>query len=88
METIIIETAGKKMTALLSVLDALDIPFKKLFLDKRIKEARLEKQRGELKEIESKSFSEKIKKAEENYKNGEYTTIKDTKNIWESILSE
>jgi uncharacterized protein YajQ (UPF0234 family) len=39
-------------------------------------------------EIESKSFSEKIKKAEENYKNGEYITIKDTKNIWESILSE
>lgn len=33
-------------------------------------------------------FVEKINRANNNYKKGEYITIKDEKNIWESILSE
>lgn len=33
-------------------------------------------------------FVKKVKKARNNVKDGEYITIKDTKNIWESILSE
>jgi len=33
-------------------------------------------------------FVKKVKKARSNARNGEYVTIKDTKNIWESILSE
>ena len=34
------------------------------------------------------SFVSKIKKAKKDYQNGEYITIKDSKNVWESILSD
>jgi len=37
---------------------------------------------------ETDEFVQKIKKAKESYKNGSYITIKDSDNIWESILSE
>lgn len=37
---------------------------------------------------ETNEFVQKIKKAKESYNNGNYITIKDSDNIWESILSE
>jgi hypothetical protein len=72
MQTLVIETEGKKFDALLAVLKALDISF-----------VQHESQAGY-----SQDFAKKIEKAKKNYKNGEYITIKDTNNIWESILSE
>jgi uncharacterized membrane protein len=54
METLIIETEGKKLQAILSVLTALDISFIKsnaisIELDKKIEELRIEKEKGQLK---------------------------------------
>jgi hypothetical protein len=37
---------------------------------------------------ETDEFVQKIKKGKESYKNGNYITIKNPDNIWESILSE
>lgn len=72
METFIIQSEGKKTQAIKMFLKAIDVDFK----------IKREKVR------ENDAFLEKINKARENYKKGEYITIKDTSNIWESILSE
>lgn len=37
---------------------------------------------------ETDEFIQKIKQGKESYKNGNYITIKNPDNIWESILSE
>jgi hypothetical protein len=71
---LVIKTQGKKLEALMAVLKALDISF----------EAKTKQDTSPY----SPAFVAKIEKAKESYRNGEYITIKDTKNIWESILSE
>jgi hypothetical protein len=63
METLIIKTEGKKLDALKAVLAALDITFKEAEsskLDRRLKEARLEKERGQLKTIDANNVWESI----------------------------
>lgn len=65
METVIIETEGKKLQAVLSVLTALEIPFRKsssvsIKLDERIQDARREKSKGQLKEINPQNIWESI----------------------------
>ncbi len=42
----------------------------------------------EVEESYDPEFVKKIKKARTNVRSGKYTTIRDTKSIWESILSE
>lgn len=42
----------------------------------------------EVEESYDPAFVKKVKKARISATNGEYIAIKDTKNIWESILSE
>ena len=42
----------------------------------------------EYKETVSDAFAQKIDDSKKQAENGEYITIKDSKNIWESILSE
>lgn len=63
METLIIKTGGKKLEALKAVLSALDITFKEAEspkLDTRLKEARLEKESGQLKTIDPNNIWESI----------------------------
>lgn len=63
METLIIKTGGKKLDALKAVLAALDITFKEAEsskLDRRLKEARLEKESGQLKTIDPNNVWESI----------------------------
>lgn len=63
METVIIKTEGKKLQALLTVLGALEIPFKRtksVNLDDRIKEAREEKRKGQLKIVNTDNLWESI----------------------------
>ena len=57
METITIKTDGKKYNALIAFLAVLEIPFdrsssKETKLDRRLREARAEGMRGELKEVD------------------------------------
>lgn len=42
----------------------------------------------EYKETVNDDFAQKIEESQKQAANGEYITIKDTKNIWQSILSE
>lgn len=42
----------------------------------------------EYKETVSDAFAQKIDDSKKQAENGEYITIKDSKNIWESILSK
>lgn len=42
----------------------------------------------EYKETVSDAFAQKIDDSKKQAENGEYITIKDSKNIWKSILSE
>jgi hypothetical protein len=65
METLIIETEGKKLQAILSVLTALDISFIKsnsisIELDKKIEESRIEKAKGQLKIVNPQNIWESI----------------------------
>lgn len=50
METLVIKTGGKKLKALLTILEAMNIPFSSSehTLDKKISQARREKTNGEL----------------------------------------
>ncbi len=57
METITIQTEGKKYEALIAVLSALEIKYdkssnKETKLDRRLREARAEKASGEIKEVD------------------------------------
>lgn len=65
METVILETEGKKLKAIISLLKALDVPFKisntiSMKLDKRIRDARDEKNKGQLKEANAQNIWESI----------------------------
>jgi mannitol-specific phosphotransferase system IIBC component len=65
METLIIETEGKKLQAILSVLTALNISFIKsnsisIELDKKIEESRIEKAKGQLKIVNPQNIWESI----------------------------
>ena len=63
METLVIKTGGKKLKALLTVLDAMEIPFRisEGSLNKKISEARKEKANGELITVNPENVWESIK---------------------------
>nr|WP_298935507.1 DUF2683 family protein [uncultured Dyadobacter sp.] len=63
METLVVKTGGKKLKALLSILEAMNIPFSSSedALDKKIKQARKEKANGELITINPENVWESIK---------------------------
>ncbi len=63
METLVIKTEGQKLKALLQVLKALEIPFMRSEfpeLDKKIKKAREEKIKGELRTVNPDNIWENI----------------------------
>nr|WP_298935680.1 DUF2683 family protein [uncultured Dyadobacter sp.] len=62
METLVIKTGGKKLKALLSILEAMNIPFSSSedALDKKINQARKEKAKGELITINPENVWESI----------------------------
>jgi hypothetical protein len=63
METLVIKTEGQKLKALLQVLKALEIPFMRSKfpeLDKKIKKAREEKIKGELRTVNPDNIWENI----------------------------
>jgi hypothetical protein len=72
MHTLIIKAEGKKFNALVAFLNELDISF----------------QSKETENAADKAFIKKIKESQKQAKNGEYITMKDTENVWESILSK
>lgn len=63
METLVIKTGGKKLKALVSVLEAMEIPFSRSeeTLSKRISEARKEKVNGELITVNPENIWESIR---------------------------
>lgn len=63
METLVIKTEGQKLKALMHVLKALEIPYKRSEypeLDKKIKKAREEKIKGELITVNPENIWESI----------------------------
>jgi hypothetical protein len=72
MQTLIVKAEGEKFDALISFMRGLEISF---FTE-------------EQNQTYNKEFVKKIEKRRESYKKGEYITVKNINNIWESILSE